>query len=62
MGAEEEKRTVVLPEEMECMKCGYTWLPRKLYIKQCPNCKSQNWNLPRKNNTRSKDEFKKNEE
>ena len=24
-----------------CMKCGYTWLPRKEKPRQCPNCKRQ---------------------
>ena len=61
MTEEYDKRTVKLPPEVTCKKCNHTWLPRVMNIKQCPNCKSSNWNLERIYNTRSKDESKRNE-
>jgi len=27
----------------KCFKCGYEWLPRQSEVKQCPKCKSYNW-------------------
>jgi len=55
MPEEYDKRTVKLPPEITCQKCDYKWLPRVMNVKQCPSCKTKNWNLPRVYNTRSKD-------
>jgi len=33
----------------KCYRCNHEWLPRSKRIpKQCPNCKSLYWNLPRR--------------
>lgn len=31
----------------KCLRCGYEWIVRISYPKQCPKCKSMNWNRPR---------------
>jgi rubrerythrin len=31
-----------------CLRCGYSWIPRKDVVKECPNCKSPYWNKKRK--------------
>ena len=33
----------VVVTEMECMQCGYHWVPRVPNPKVCPRCKHYNW-------------------
>lgn len=42
--------------QIECKRCGYKWLPRKIDVRQCPKCKSPYWEIPKeiKNVERSK--------
>lgn len=30
-------------QTLRCVKCGYTWYPRKTEIKTCPKCKRKDW-------------------
>jgi len=34
-------------EKIKCIRCGYSWLPRKEVseIISCPDCKSRLWNV-----------------
>ena len=41
-----------LKETLTCLRCGYKWRPRVAEVKQCPNCKSYLWNVPRKDGPR----------
>lgn len=34
---------VKLPE-LECLRCGHKWTPRKSVVTVCPKCKSPYWN------------------
>lgn len=35
-------------QNLECLKCGRKWFPRiEATPRQCPSCKSVNWNKPR---------------
>lgn len=31
-------------ETLTCKRCNHAWLPRVLEVKECPKCKSRNWN------------------
>ncbi|KKK58836.1 hypothetical protein LCGC14_3040400, partial [marine sediment metagenome] len=31
------------PEELHCKQCNYKWIPRKIEVKQCPQCKRYDW-------------------
>ncbi len=33
-----------LKRHLTCKICGYEWVSRKTFPKQCPGCKSQRWN------------------
>lgn len=35
-------------KEIECLKCGHKWIPRKPVVTVCPKCKVYTWNTPRK--------------
>lgn len=30
-------------KENTCLRCGYSWLPRRARPKRCPRCGSYNW-------------------
>jgi len=32
---------------LECLRCGYSWIPRTAEPRQCPGCKSVRWDTPR---------------
>jgi predicted Zn-ribbon and HTH transcriptional regulator len=34
-------------EKLECKRCGYLWIPRKIEIRQCPKCKTAYWEIPK---------------
>ena len=34
--------------ELQCLRCGYIWVPRQKDVKICPKCKSAYWNTPKK--------------
>ena len=33
--------------QLTCNACGYQWTPKVPEPKECPACKSRNWNRPR---------------
>lgn len=35
---------VQLAQPLQCSRCGHTWRPRTLDVRQCPKCKSAFWN------------------
>jgi hypothetical protein len=35
-------------DECLCLRCGYAWVPRVAIPRECPHCKSQYWNIPRR--------------
>ena len=35
-------------KELICLRCGYRWLPRVKIVKQCPKCKSYQYNKPKR--------------
>lgn len=37
-----------IKKQLECLRCGYKWNPRKEEVRICPNCKSA-WFDKRKN-------------
>lgn len=37
---------IELPE-LTCLRCGHRWTPRSSDVKQCPGCRSVNWNKAR---------------
>ena len=32
--------------ELECLRCGHTWIPRGTKVFVCPGCHSPKWNEP----------------
>jgi len=38
--------------QLNCLKCGHTWLSRTKHPKQCPRCKNTNWDRDTKNTFR----------
>lgn len=32
-------------EKLECLRCGYKWIPRKNDVRQCPKCRSVLWDI-----------------
>lgn len=34
--------------QCNCLRCGYTWIPRTEKPKACPSCQSRIWAKPRK--------------
>ncbi|KKM13598.1 hypothetical protein LCGC14_1714610 [marine sediment metagenome] len=36
--------------ELECLRCGYKWIPRKVDVRVCPNqkCHSAFWDVLKK--------------
>jgi Zn finger protein HypA/HybF involved in hydrogenase expression len=34
-------------KQLECMRCGFRWTPRKTDVRQCPRCKSAYWDTPK---------------
>src|SRR4051812_48348200 len=41
-------QTITLPANVNCLRCGHSWQPRKPVIKWCPKCNSPYWNKPRR--------------
>ena len=41
-------RKVKLPQKLECLRCGYKWLPRIAEVRICPTCKSPYWDRKRR--------------
>lgn len=39
---------VELPEKLECLRCGWKWIPRQAEVRICPACKSYLFDKPRK--------------
>lgn len=39
---------MVKMKELECLRCGYKWIPRKENPKECGLCKRHDWNVPKK--------------
>jgi len=39
---------VQLAPELECLRCGHKWHPRKKEVRICPHCKSPWFDIPRK--------------
>ncbi len=35
-------------EKLKCQRCNHEWLPRVEEVKECPKCKSRNWNVLKK--------------
>jgi predicted Zn-ribbon and HTH transcriptional regulator len=36
-------------KEMVCLRCGYVWVTRMIRPpRECPDCKTRYWNIPRK--------------
>jgi predicted Zn-ribbon and HTH transcriptional regulator len=35
-------------ERLNCKRCGYSWVARKLNVVACPKCKSYFWQSDRK--------------
>jgi predicted Zn-ribbon and HTH transcriptional regulator len=33
--------------QCQCAKCGYTWVPRTVAPRCCPNCKVRQWDKPK---------------
>ena len=33
--------------KLNCKKCGYSWVPRKTDVRQCPKCKTAYWEVDR---------------
>ena len=33
--------------QCQCLKCGYTWVPRTVAPKMCPACLSRKWDKPK---------------
>jgi len=33
----------VFREKVQCMRCGWSWVPRKPEPISCPHCKSYEW-------------------
>lgn len=46
IGEEVEK---IKMKNLRCKRCGYRWKSRKEKPTQCPKCKSQKWDMNRKN-------------
>lgn len=45
------QKTTVLIKGCKCLHCGHKWVPQKRSGKRpgkCPDCKSPNWDKPRK--------------
>ena len=42
-----DDRIVQLPPELECLRCGHQWTPRKRLVGVCPKCHTPYWNIPR---------------
>ena len=38
---------VITDTRLECKRCGHKWFPRKSEVKQCPKCKSVNFDIPK---------------
>lgn len=36
-----------MPDILKCLRCGYTWTPKKENPKSCPNCHQYRWNKPK---------------
>jgi len=41
------KQKIKLPK-LHCHRCGHDWIPRKLVVTVCPDCKSPYWEIPKK--------------
>ena len=53
--------TEVKVKKYTCARCNYSWISRITTIpKQCPHCKSPNWDIPKENKV-NKNKKKKNE-
>lgn len=33
--------------QLQCLRCGHFWSPRKTDIRTCPKCRSALWDLPK---------------
>jgi len=48
-GAEEITHQPIVITELACLRCGGTWIPRKVQLPSyCPKCNSPYWNKPRR--------------
>ena len=45
MGRNKGEKMKIKPKTLTCKKCGWTWIPRKDEVRQCPNpkCRSVWW-------------------
>ena len=37
--------TLFVSSKIKCKQCKYEWKPRVEHPKECPNCKTRNWNI-----------------
>ena len=34
--------------KLKCLRCDYEWVPRKVDVRLCPNCKTAYWDVAKK--------------
>lgn len=45
--AKERKAIALSVRQLDCLKCGHRWIPRKDDVRQCPRCQSVWWDTPK---------------
>jgi len=40
-------KTKIARYSLKCQRCGKEWVPRKEEIRQCPQCKTAYWDVPK---------------
>jgi predicted Zn-ribbon and HTH transcriptional regulator len=40
-------KKIRLSKPQHCLRCDYTWIPRKEIVVRCPRCKSYHWQTVR---------------
>lgn len=46
MNERKQGQQIELPR-CECLRCGWTWMPRVPSPATCPSCKDRKWDVPR---------------